>query len=273
MFGGNANKSDRPSGGNRDSSMSNRNSSNSMSRRNPQTDNTYQIHVSDFDISITKQQLLELFKKRYHSVVDAKVVMDNSTRISRGYGFVHFTNFEESQKAIAEMNGTTLKGKPIKVNIAVSKNSSSHNSGPGGSSHSRSNSHGPNQSVLSHMYGQGFNSPTNGQRGSLLGGLGVQFKPGEVLTLPPQQYSYINPSTGQPMQAGFAVAPSSQIYAHQLGQQGLIYGYPQQTHAGKPAESLQSGAILTDPNSLHAFGLSQAGLYPPHLGVLSKFQY
>lgn len=221
VFGGNANKSgdrggprndrndrslDSSRGPDRDRDRS-RNESTGLNRRNPTSDNTYQVHVGDLDVSISKQQLMDHFKKKYHSVVDAKIPQDNATRISRGYGFVHFTNYEESQKAIGEMNGTLLKGKPIKVNHASSKNTTTNGSS-GGGNHSRGNSHSNNNhSVLGQIYGTGYvGSPTNGQRGGpILGGLGVQFKPTDhlgqpMMAIPPQQYTYINPATGQPMQ-------------------------------------------------------------------------
>ena len=40
------------------------------------------------------------------------------TKISKGYGFVKFTNHEEAHKAIAEMNGQNFLGKNIKVSTA-----------------------------------------------------------------------------------------------------------------------------------------------------------
>jgi RNA recognition motif-containing protein len=236
---------------------------------------------------------MDHFKKKYHSVVDAKIPQDNATRISRGYGFVHFTNYDESQKAINEMNGSLLKGKPIKVNHASSKTTNTQGSNSGGSNHLRGNTHpGNNQSVFGQIYGNGYvGSPTGGQRGGpILQGLGVQFKPTDqhgqpMMAMPPQQYAYINPNTGQPMQAQFAVGPgAASLYAHQLaaaGQQGLIYGYPQAALGKMPGSNQQdqfSNQMMTnDPATLHALSMSAngqlgaAGLYSAaHLGVLSR---
>ena len=52
----------------------------------------------------------------------AKIITEPATKVSKGYGFVKFSNLEESQKAIAEMNGQPLMGRPLKVSTAYMKN-------------------------------------------------------------------------------------------------------------------------------------------------------
>ena len=73
------------------------------------------VYVGDLDLTVNEQFLQDHFKKKYMSVTGAKIISDPTTKISRGYGFVHFANHEESLKAITEMNGTFIKGKPAKV--------------------------------------------------------------------------------------------------------------------------------------------------------------
>lgn len=51
----------------------------------------------------------------------SKIITDSSTKISKGYGFIKFTNNEESVKAISEMNGQVLMGKALKVSTAYMK--------------------------------------------------------------------------------------------------------------------------------------------------------
>ena len=51
-----------------------------------------------------------------------KIITDPTTKASRGYGFVKFNNLEESQKAIAEMNGHVFMGRALKVSTAYMKN-------------------------------------------------------------------------------------------------------------------------------------------------------
>jgi RNA recognition motif-containing protein len=48
-------------------------------------------------------------------VIGAKIIVDPSTKLSRGYGFVKFSSQAESQKALYEMNGKYILGKPIKT--------------------------------------------------------------------------------------------------------------------------------------------------------------
>lgn len=48
--------------------------------------------------------LLEVFKE-YKSVRSAKVVVDVSTGVSKGYGFVRFTDFQEQQHAMIQKKG------------------------------------------------------------------------------------------------------------------------------------------------------------------------
>jgi len=57
-------------------------------------------------------------------VIGAKVVNDPITKTSKGFGFVKFSNQEESQRSIREMQGSILRGRAIKTSQAYMKNSS-----------------------------------------------------------------------------------------------------------------------------------------------------
>jgi len=65
--------------------------------------------------------LKDVFEKIYPSVSSSKLIIDPITKLSKGYGFVKFADFNESQKAIMEMNGKFILSKPIKTNQAVWK--------------------------------------------------------------------------------------------------------------------------------------------------------
>ena len=47
--------------------------------------------------------------------MEAKVIADAITKVSKGYGFVNFSSFEDSQRAINEMAGAILKSRPLKT--------------------------------------------------------------------------------------------------------------------------------------------------------------
>lgn len=58
---------------------------------------------------------------RFGDIVEAKVILDRDSGRSRGFGFVTLADSAAAQTAIAEMNGTELDGRTIKVNLAEDK--------------------------------------------------------------------------------------------------------------------------------------------------------
>lgn len=75
----------------------------------------FQIYVCDMCQKVTEDILFDFFKSKYPSVLSAKIIFDNTTKLSRGYGFVKFSSREESEKAVSEMNGQILIDKAIRV--------------------------------------------------------------------------------------------------------------------------------------------------------------
>ena len=92
--------------------------SQSKSAPNP---NEFSIYVCELDPSLTEDMLRDFFSQIYSSVVAAKIIVDPSTKISKGYGFVKFSDYNESQRALVEMNGKIINGKPMKTNQASFK--------------------------------------------------------------------------------------------------------------------------------------------------------
>lgn len=68
------------------------------------------------------------------TVTEAKVIMDRESGRSRGFGFVSFEDDESANSAVASMNGQTVDGRAIRVNLANEKPSGGfrQNSGGGG---------------------------------------------------------------------------------------------------------------------------------------------
>lgn len=77
--------------------------------------NVHDIYVGDLDGTVADTQLEEFFKAKYSSVVEANVVTDVATGLSRGYGFVRFSDQEESQRALSEMQGAIIGDRAIRV--------------------------------------------------------------------------------------------------------------------------------------------------------------
>mmetsp|Transcript_12392 Transcript_12392/g.15553 ORF Transcript_12392/g.15553 Transcript_12392/m.15553 type:complete len:88 (-) Transcript_12392:25-288(-) len=66
----------------------------------------------------TDDTLLRQSFERFGSVNEARVILDRETGRSRGFGFVTFDDNEAAQSAIAEMDGSDLDGRNIRVNEA-----------------------------------------------------------------------------------------------------------------------------------------------------------
>ena len=93
-----------------------------------QNPNEFSIYVCELDASVTSDILKDFFKENYKSVIDAKIIIDPSTKISKGYGFVKFSDKGESEKAMNEMNGKMIKGKAMKTgNASYKKNEKKQN--------------------------------------------------------------------------------------------------------------------------------------------------
>ena len=80
----------------------------------------------------TKDDGLHSAFSQYGEITEAKVITDRDTGRSRGFGFVTFVQDADADKAIAEMNGKDLDGRPIKVSIAQERGPRPGGVGPGG---------------------------------------------------------------------------------------------------------------------------------------------
>lgn len=78
--------------------------------------NLYIKYLAD---EITDERLLAEFQ-RFGTIESARVMYDINKR-SKGFGFVCFTSPEEATKAVTEMNGRMLEGKPLYVALAQRK--------------------------------------------------------------------------------------------------------------------------------------------------------
>jgi len=73
------------------------------------------IYVGNLSWNLKDQDLANLFAT-YGEVVSAKIVNDKFTGRSKGFGFVEMAKDDESQAAIAALNGSEVDGRNIVVN-------------------------------------------------------------------------------------------------------------------------------------------------------------
>ena len=75
------------------------------------------IYVGNLDFKVDENDLKSIFKE-YGTVTDAKIITDKYSGRSKGFGFVTIEDNSEAEKAINELNGSTLENRAIIVNEA-----------------------------------------------------------------------------------------------------------------------------------------------------------
>ena len=77
------------------------------------------LFVGGLSFSTSTERLRETFAGA-GSVESATVVTDRDTGRSRGFGFVEMSSPEDAEQAISKLNGTSLDGRTIQVEVAKS---------------------------------------------------------------------------------------------------------------------------------------------------------
>jgi cold-inducible RNA-binding protein len=75
------------------------------------------IYVGNLAFSVTQDELSQAFGQ-FGRVTSAKIIVDRETGNPRGFAFVEMADQNEALKAIQNMNGVPLQGRPISVNEA-----------------------------------------------------------------------------------------------------------------------------------------------------------
>ncbi|TAH11088.1 MAG: RNA-binding protein [Curvibacter sp.] len=75
------------------------------------------IYVGNLPYSVTNESLQSNFGE-FGDVTSAKVMMDRDTGRSKGFGFVEMASPEMAQAAITGLNGQSVDGRSIVVNLA-----------------------------------------------------------------------------------------------------------------------------------------------------------
>ncbi|XP_024023157.1 oligouridylate-binding protein 1 isoform X2 [Morus notabilis] len=88
------------------------------SNQREDTSGHFNVFVGDLSPEVTDATLFACFSV-YTSCSDAKVMWDQKTGRSRGFGFVSFRNQQDAQSAINDLNGKWLGSRQIRCNWAT----------------------------------------------------------------------------------------------------------------------------------------------------------
>lgn len=78
------------------------------------------LYVKNLELDVDDEKLRLEFEP-FGAITSAKIMRDEKTNESKGFGFVCYTTPEEAAKAISEMNGRVFGNKPIYVALAQRK--------------------------------------------------------------------------------------------------------------------------------------------------------
>lgn len=91
----------------------------------------FSIFVGDLGPEVNEYVLVSIFQNRFPSCKSAKIMSDPISGLSRGYGFVRFSDEADQQRALTEMQGVYCGNRPMRISTATPKNKNT-NPGPGG---------------------------------------------------------------------------------------------------------------------------------------------
>ena len=89
------------------------------------------LYVGNLSYAMRDDDLRETFSA-FGDVQSAKVMMERDTGRSKGFGFVEMANDAQAQEAISALNGQSVGGRALTVNVARPMESRPPRSGGGG---------------------------------------------------------------------------------------------------------------------------------------------
>lgn len=88
------------------------------------------LYVGNLSFNTTENDLQDTFAA-HGTVTEANLITDRETGRARGFGFVTMSSDEEANKAVEALNGASLDGRAITVNIARPREERSGGGGGG----------------------------------------------------------------------------------------------------------------------------------------------
>jgi cold-inducible RNA-binding protein len=89
------------------------------------------LFVGNLSFNTTENDLQDAFAA-HGTVIEANLMMDRMTGKPRGFAFITMSTPDEAQKAIDALNGTSLDGRNLTVNIARPREERPAGGGGGG---------------------------------------------------------------------------------------------------------------------------------------------
>jgi RNA recognition motif-containing protein len=89
------------------------------------------LFVGNLSFNTTENDLQDAFAA-HGTVIEVKLMMDRDTGRPRGFAFVTLSTDEEAQKAMNAMNGASLDGRNLTVNVARPREERPGGGGGGG---------------------------------------------------------------------------------------------------------------------------------------------
>jgi cold-inducible RNA-binding protein len=89
------------------------------------------LFVGNLSFNTTENDLQDTFAA-HGTVLEANLMMDRESGRPRGFGFITMSTAEEAEKAIEALNGASLDGRALTVNIAKPREERSGGGGGGG---------------------------------------------------------------------------------------------------------------------------------------------
>ena len=78
------------------------------------------LYVGNLSYNVTESELNDLFSQK-GEVVSVKIISDQHSNRSKGFGFVEMSTEEGKDGAISAFNGYDLQGRPMNVRAYIDK--------------------------------------------------------------------------------------------------------------------------------------------------------
>lgn len=78
------------------------------------------LFVGGLSFNTTDEGLHQAFGT-FGTIVEAKIITDRDSGRSRGFGFVSFSEEDDAERALQQMNGTELDSRTIRVDHATER--------------------------------------------------------------------------------------------------------------------------------------------------------